>query len=176
MNSELDDQQRVTIGKILKPRGIRGELKVLSLSDIPDRFEMLAAAYIQTPTGQSVRVEIEGVRYYKEFVYLCLQGYESIEAVQPLVGGMLQVDAADSPELPEGVYYHFEIIGAAVYTDDARYLGRVTEILETGSYDVYVVRGENREYMIPAQPDVVTSIDRQQKKITIHPLDGLLDL
>jgi len=86
------------------------------------------------------------------------------------------VDAADSPELPEGVYYHFEIIGAAVYTDDAGYLGRVTEILETGSYDVYVVRGENREYMIPAQPDVVTSIDRQQKKITIHPLDGLLDL
>jgi 16S rRNA processing protein RimM len=74
------------------------------------------------------------------------------------------------------VFYHFEILGARVSTDEGRYLGIVTEILTTGAHDVYVVQGEQREYLIPATDDVVRQIDREHQTIIIHPLTGLLDL
>ena len=168
--------ERVTIGKILKPRGVRGELKVLSLTDIPDRFESLETIFVQGSGVESMRLDIEQVTYYKGFVYLRFKGYDSIEKAQTLIGSLLQVDRTESPELPEGVYYHFEIIDAEVYTDDNRYLGKVTDILETGASDVYVVRNGKQEYLIPSNPEVVTDIDRERRRICVHPLEGLLDL
>jgi 16S rRNA processing protein RimM len=168
--------ERVTIGKILKPRGIRGEVKVLPLTDIPDRFDHLSSVYVDTGDDPIGRITIDHVSYYKGFVYLRFKGYNSIEKVKPFVGCALQVDREESPELPEGLYYHFEIIDSDVYTDDGQYLGKVTDILETGSHDVYIVRGEEREYLIPSTKEVVTQIDRQNRKILIHPLEGLLDL
>lgn len=168
--------ERVTIGKILKPRGVRGELKVLSLTDIPDRFESLEVVHVHASEAESLQLEIEHVSYYKDFVYLRFKGYDSIEKAQKLVGSLLQVDRAESPELPEGVFYRFEIIDAEVYTDDDRYLGKVVDILETGASDVYVVRDGKKEYLIPSNPEVVTDIDRERGKIRVHPLEGLLEL
>jgi 16S rRNA processing protein RimM len=168
--------ERVTIGKILKARGIQGEVKVLLLTDIPDRFEKLKSVYVQITKEYLPRVEIRHVRYYKNFAYLQFTGYNSIESVEQFIGCALQVDAEESPELPEGVYYHFEIIGSEVFTDDDRSLGRVTDILETGSYDVYIVRDGEREYLIPSTKEVVTQIDREKREIIVHPLEGLLDL
>ena len=168
--------ERVTIGKILRPRGVRGELKVLSLTDIPDRFESLNVVCAYAPKAEPRQLEIEHVAYYKGFVYIRFKGYDSIEKAQELVGAALQVDRAESPELPEGLYYHFEIIGAEVFTDEERYLGKVVDILETGASDVYVVRDGKQEYLIPSHPEVVTEIDRERRKIRVHPLEGLLDL
>lgn len=168
--------ERVTIGKILKPRGVHGELKVLSLTDIPGRFESLEAVYAHARGAESLRLEIEHVAYYKGFVYLRFTGYDSIEKAQTVVGSELQVERTESPELPEGQYYHFEIIDAEVYTDDDRYLGKVVDILETGGSDVYIVRDGKQEYLIPSNPEVVTDIDRERKTIRVHPLEGLLEL
>jgi 16S rRNA processing protein RimM len=168
--------ERITIGKILRLRGVRGEVKVLPLTDIPDRFEHLKTVYVTIPQGQEFSVEIELVRYYKGFVYLRFRETISREEVQNLVGGILQVDRSSVPEPPEGVYYHFEILGSVVYTEDTQYLGTVVDILETGSNDVYVVQENTREYLIPATEEVVTHIDREKGVITIHPLEGLLDL
>jgi 16S rRNA processing protein RimM len=169
-------KERVTIGEIVKTRGVRGEVKVFPLTDIPDRFEHLQRVYIATSQGQETLVEIEAVRYYKGFVYLCFAKFNSIEAVQSLIGGKIQVDQSSVPELPEGVYYHFEILDAVVYTEDHRCLGTVVDILETGNHDVYVVQGADREYLIPATEEIVLNIDREKREIIIHPLEGLLDL
>ena len=166
----------ITIGKILKPRGLRGEVKVLSLTDIPDRFEHLKTVYVNTAQGQGVTVEIESVSSYKGFVYLRFRGKDSVEDVQSLIGGLLQVERSSVPELPEGVYYHFEIIDSVVYTDDNQRLGTVVDILETGGHDVYIVQGDDREYLIPATEEIVRHIDREKGIIIIHPLEGLLDL
>ena len=168
--------ERVTIGKILKPRGLHGEIKVLPLTDIPDRFEHLKTLYINVYQGQDVTVEIESVSYYKGYVYLRFRERNSVEDVQSLMGGLLQVDRSSVPELPEGVYYHFEIIGLVVYTEDVQRLGTVVGILETGCNDVYVVQEDGQEYLIPATDEVVRHIDREKGVITIHPLEGLLDL
>jgi 16S rRNA processing protein RimM len=169
-------EERVTIGEIVKTRGVQGEVKVVLLTDIPDRFEHLQTVYIAMPQGQEMVVEIEATRYYKGFVYLCFAEFNSIEAVQSLIGGKIQVDQSSVPELAEGVYYHFEILDATVYTDDHRCLGTVVDILETGSHDVYVVQGTDREYLIPATEEIVINIDREKREIIIHPLEGLLDL
>lgn len=169
-------EERVTIGKVLKPRGLRGEVKVLPLTDIPDRFEQLRTVVVSLAQGREVMLEIEHVTYYKGCVYLRFSDRNSLEDVQELVGGLLQVDQTDVPELPEGVYYHFEILDSVVYTDENRRLGQVVDILETGSHDVYVVQGDDREYLIPATREIVRQIDREQRRITIHPLEGLLDI
>jgi len=169
-------EERITIGKILKPRGVRGEVKVLSLTDIPDRFEHLRAVTVELAQGQDLDLEIEGVSYYKGFVFLRFVGYFSREAAQQLVGGLLQVKRSSVPKLPEGSFYHFEILDSRVYTDTGQYLGMVTDILETGTHDVYVVQGHGREYLIPSNKEIVRQINREQRTIVIHPLDGLLDL
>jgi 16S rRNA processing protein RimM len=168
--------EHITIGKILKPRGLHGEVKVFPLTDIPDRFEHLNTVYVHVAQGQDVTVEIEKVSYYKGFVYLQFREKNSVEDVQNLIGGLLQVERSSVPELPEGVYYHFEIIDSVVYTEDAQRLGTVVDIIETGGHDVYVVQDDGREYLIPATDEVVTHIDREKGVITIHPLEGLLEL
>jgi 16S rRNA processing protein RimM len=166
----------VTIGRILKPRGLHGEVKVLPLTDIPDRFEHLKTVEVNTAQGQNVTVEIENVSYYKGYVYLRFRERNSVEDAQNFIGGLLQVERSSVPELPEGVYYHFEIIDSVVYTEDNQRLGTVVDILETGGHDVYVVQEDGREYLIPATEEVVKHIDREKGVIIIHPLEGLLDL
>jgi 16S rRNA processing protein RimM len=169
-------EERITIGKVLKPRGLRGDVKILPLTDIPDRFEQLHSVTISLAHGRELTLEIERVTYYKSYVYLRFSFKDSLEAVQELVGGLLQVDLADVPELPEGMFYQFEILESAVYTDQQQYLGRVVDILETGSHDVYVIQGDSREYLIPATQHIVRHIDRERRTITIHPLEGLLEI
>lgn len=151
-------------------------MKILPLTDIPDRFEDLSSVFLCFTNGKIEQVEIEQVNYYKNFVYLRFQGYDSVEKVTQLIGCTLQVDKIESPQLPKGVYYHFEIIDSDVYTDENRYLGKVSDILETGGYDVYVVRDGAQEYLIPSNQEVVTQIDREKRRITIHPMEGLLEL
>ncbi len=170
------DNELITIGKILKTRGVRGEVKVLPLTDIPHRFEDLDTVYVNISPERVLSATIEQVRYYKGFVYLRFQGRRSSEDIREFIGHDLQIDRTESPELPEGVYYHFEIIDSEVYTDDNRRLGTLVNILETGAHDVYIVQGDEREYLIPAIKEVVTQIDRHKKVITVHPLEGLLDL
>lgn len=169
-------RERINIGKILKPRGVRGEVKVLPLTDIPERFDQLDEVYVEMTADETRILMIEEVKSYKGCVYLRFQGLDSVEAVEVLRGKYLQVDRTQSPELPENEFYHFEIIGAVVYTDDNRYLGTVSDILETGAHDIFIVQGVDREYLIPFHPNLVTHIDRKAARITVHPFEGLLDL
>ncbi len=149
---------------------------MLPLTDVPERFDHLSSVSVCLANKQVEQVDIEQVSYYKNFVYLRFQGYHSVEKVRHFIGCVLQVDEMSSPELPEGVYYHFEIIDSDVYTDEERYLGKVVHILETGGHDVYVVRDGAQEYLIPSNHEVVTQIDRAKRRITVHPLEGLLEL
>lgn len=166
----------ITIGKIVKTRGIRGEVKVLPLTDIPDRFEHLDSVYVIMPDGRVQEMNIEGASYHRGCVFLCFEGYTSVEQSEQLVGCSLAVDRSASPKLPEGVYYHYEILDADVYTEQGEYLGKVTDILETGSHDVYVARHEGKEYLIPSTNEIVLTIDRELRKIIIRPISGLLEL
>ncbi|MBI5379769.1 MAG: 16S rRNA processing protein RimM, partial [Nitrospirae bacterium] len=101
-------------------------------------------------------------------------GCETSEAARSLVGGVIQIPDSEIPPLPEGQFYHFELLGLKVYTVEGAYLGEVTEIFPTGSNDVYVVRDGPRETLIPAIRNVIRVIDLRGKRMVIHPLPGLL--
>lgn len=158
-------EQRITIGKILAPHGVKGEVRVLPLTDFPERFATMRRAFLET--GQAV--EVEAARFHKRWVLLKLRGFDTMTAVEPLRGLYLQVDRADAAPLPPGHYYIFDIIGMTVYTDTGERLGVVTDILATGSNDVYVVEKAPgaKPLLIPAIKDVVRRIDTAGKTMTV---------
>ncbi|MBI3803303.1 MAG: 16S rRNA processing protein RimM [Nitrospirae bacterium] len=166
----------ITIGTILKPVGLRGELKIALLTDFPERFEKCRDVTIKTKEGESQPVEIESVRYLSPFVYLRLKGHASLEDVEPLVGGSILIPDQERMPLPEGSYYHFEIEGLDVFLEDGTPLGTVERILQTGSNDVYQVRHGEKEYLIPALLSIVREIDLPKKRMVIRPPEGLLEL
>ena len=140
----------MAVGWIAAPWGVRGDLKVQPLTDFPERFQRGAALWVR---GR--RYEVQRSRWSRGFVYLGLSGIDSRNAAEELRGALLEVPESDLTPLPEGQYYRFQVIGLEVRTPEGRSLGRVAEILSTGSNDVYVVRGGPRELLIPAIEDVV---------------------
>jgi 16S rRNA processing protein RimM len=165
----------VTIGRINSIHGLRGEIKVAPESDHPDRLDSLP--------GLTVFVQKDSIREpYKvteasahSFGWrLKLAGVDSREQASRLVGGDLQVPRAKVLPLPEESFYIFDIIGLTVYTVEGELLGQVTDVLQPGANDVYVVQGE-RELLIPAIKQVVKSIDLDQRRMLVQPLPGLFD-
>lgn len=166
----------ITIGTIIKPIGLRGEVKISPLTDFPERFAELQEVIVQAKGGEKHRCRVERVRYGPPFVYITFSGFSSLESVVFLIGGSIQIPAAERVSLPEGSYYHFEIEGLAVYLEGGAFLGRVDRIFQTGSNDVYVVKEGDREYLIPALSSVVKEISLAENRMTIRPMEGLLEL
>lgn len=146
---------RVVIGKAGAPHGIRGEFKVIPMTDFPERFRGMTHCFI----GDRA-VEITGVRYQKNHVLMTLAGVSTREAAAALTGAFLSVDRAEAVPLREGEYYTFDIIGLNVFETDGRALGTVTDVLRTGSNDVYVVSAPGRaeDVLVPALKTVVQEI------------------
>lgn len=147
--------KKITIGKFGAPHGVRGEMRVVPLTDFPDRFETLKQVFLEDNTV----LEIEQVKYNKQFVILKFKNYIDRAMVESLKGKYLQVNREDVPPLAPGEYYSFDIIGLKVYDDKGAYLGSIKEILKTGSNDVYVVQNEKNEVLVPALKKVVTDIN-----------------
>lgn len=166
----------IAIGTILKSVGLRGELKVSPLTHFPRRFNQLREVTIQTKEGQSQIYRIEQVRYASPFIYLKLAGLSSLEEARPLAGGSVLIPEEDRIPLPEGSYYHFEIEGLDVFLENGTRLGKIASIMETGSNDIYVVKAEGKEYLIPALSSVVKEINLPERRMTIRPMQGLLEL
>jgi 16S rRNA processing protein RimM len=154
----------VAVGWVAAPWGVRGDLKVQPLTDFPERFQRGAALWVQ---GR--RIEVQRSRWSRGFVYLGLSGIDSRNAAEELRGALLEVPESDLTPLPEGQYYRFQVIGLEVRTPEGRSLGRVAEILSTGSNDVYVVRGGPRELLIPAIEDVVKEVDVEGGRLVVEP-------
>jgi len=162
----------LTIGRILAPRGVRGELRVQVLTDFPKRFSWLKRVFIDDHLTQ---YEVERVRFFKDQVLLKLRDVDTPEAAEPLRGKEIKVPIEEAVPLAAGEYYWYEIIGLEVWTTSGRRIGKVTEILETGANDVYVVRTDSREVLIPVIADVIKEIAPDKGRIIIEPIPGMLD-
>ena len=146
---------RVVIGKAGAPHGLRGEVRVIPLTDFPERFESLREVFI----GERV-FHVEHVHYHRQFVLLTLAECTSREAAAKLTGELLRVAREDAAPLAEGEFYTFDIIGLAVLDMAGERLGEVTNVLKTGSNDVYVVKNpDGSELLVPALKNVVREID-----------------
>ena len=169
MGKEPAPPESLIVGRILAPWGIRGEVKVEVLTDFPERFAPGKAVYLDTGP-----LEIERCRYYKHHLILKLVTVDSIEAAEKLRGQALTIPSSELHPLPEGQYYTFQLIGLKVVTTEGQTLGHVTDIMSTGSNDVYIVAGKRGEILIPAIEDVVKSIDLKKGKMVVEAIEGLL--
>jgi 16S rRNA processing protein RimM len=155
------------VGRILGVHGLRGELKVEPLTDFPHRFQPGSELLLD---GEPVRVRRS--RRERNLVYVTLAGVTSRQAAGALVGRSLYVPEGSTP-LGEGQYYRHDIIGLSVRDEAGDRLGEVVEILVTGANDVYIVRGERGELLLPAVDDVVKRIDLQAGEMVVELMEGL---
>ena len=162
----LDPKTAVTIGRITSIHGIKGELRVMPLTDFPERFAAGAEVWLD---GAPVRVR-RGRQHGREMI-VALEGIETRDAAEALRGKEL---LAPSPlELDEGVFYQHDIIGLRAETPEGEALGLVAEVISTGANDVYVVRGERGELLLPAIEDVVREIDVANGRVIVELMPGL---
>ena len=157
------------VGRVLAAHGMMGEVQIEVISDSPGRFSAGGILYLM---GEPREIQgSSGAR--KGRINLKLGGVDSRTEAESLRGGILTVPEDMVPPLPEGGYYHYQIIDMRVHTHQGEYLGRITEILTTGSNDVYVVSLEGTELLIPAVDEVIKNIDVDGGKMTVELPPGL---
>ena len=161
----------VTIGKILAPWGTKGKLKVEVATDFPQRFAPSSKVHINRQP-----MTIDSTEWHKGKAIIKLNAIHSIKDAEKLQGQLVEIHHSQLYPLPEGQYYHFQLIGLEVRTTQGEVLGNITEILSTSSNDNYVVSGAKGEVLIPAIEDIIESIDLNKGCLVIKPIEGLLSL
>ncbi len=164
----------IVVGRIINTHGIKGELKIYPLTDNIERCRDLKKAYIG---DNKIKVRIESVKYHKGFVIIKFEEFNNINEVLGFKDNFIYIDEDDKVQLPEGHYFIFDIVGCTVYNTKGEKIGSVTEVIQSASNDVYVVKDteKNKSYLIPAVKEFVTEIDVQNKKITIDPIEGMIE-
>jgi 16S rRNA processing protein RimM len=165
------DLEFIAVGHILASYGVKGKLKVKIETDFPQRFTPGAKVYINRQP-----MTIDSAEWHSGKLVIKLNTIDSREDAQKLQGKTVEIYRSQVHSLPEGQYYHFQLIGLEVWTTQGEFLGNITEILATESNDNYVVRGTKGEILIPAIEDVVKSIDLDKGCLVIEPITGLLSL
>ena len=171
--------QWFNVGRIVNTHGIRGELRIISTTDFEEeRFAIgpKLAAFKQDDK-KPTWITIGSARRHKNFILVTFEGMENINLVEPFKEGMLKIssDQLADDELGDNEYYHFEIKDCEVFSEEGELIGVVTDILATGANDVWEItaKGKKKHY-IPYIEDVVKDINVDEKKITIHVMEGLL--
>ncbi|MBU3812348.1 MAG: ribosome maturation factor RimM [Candidatus Niameybacter stercoravium] len=166
-------EQMFTIGKIVNTHGVKGEVRVLPSTDDVKRFSKLKEVKVENRTMTTY--EIETVRYHKNFVLLKFKGVDTMNEAELLKSSLLKIDRKDALPLKKDEYYQCDLYGLKVVTDTGRDLGKLTDILVTGSNDVYVVRNEEKEILIPAIKQCILNVDLEAGEMLVHLLEGLED-
>jgi 16S rRNA processing protein RimM len=169
-------EELVLLGKVVATHGIRGQLRVVSYSGESETISALRSVMLREPDGGVETFGIANVAAHGKKIIIALDGYDSINQVLQLVGREVFTTRAQMPDLPEGEYYWCDLLGLKVVTEQGESLGVVTDIIATGSNDVYVAKKGKREYLIPALEGVVVKISPDEGIMTVSPPDGLLDL
>ncbi|MFH1485526.1 MAG: ribosome maturation factor RimM [Chloroflexota bacterium] len=165
----MEEPEFLTIGRVLAPWGIRGQMKVEAMTDFPERFLPGHSVYLMGKL-----FTIEDSRQTNKSIILKLVTIDTVEDSEKLRGQLLEVKLNEIPPLPPDQFYHFQVLGMKVFTEGGELLGEVREIMPTGSNDVYVVHGNRGEILIPAVDDVVKEMDMEQGRIIVEVIEGLL--
>jgi len=160
----------IPVGRVTRTHGLKGELKFYPA----DQDDLVIQSDQQIRLGETT-LKIKSVRGAKSPFIVKFEGVDSIEAAQSLSGQEVLVAREDFESLPEGEYYRFEIEGLKAFDDTGKYYGVVEDIIATGSNDVYVVRGDGKEWLVPMIDSIVQNIDLEQGKLIFHCVEGLFE-
>ena len=170
----MDTPEYVVVARVGKPKGVHGDVHVECLSDVADRLSTLRVVRAVARNGAARSLTVVGNERADINHTLHFDGIEDRDSAESLAGNFLEVPVSDAPPLPEGLYYHWQLVGLKVIGDDGTDLGTLTEVLQPGANDVYVVQGPSGEVLIPAVKECVKATDLSAGTMTVHLLPGLL--
>lgn len=176
MSKNINSEQMIIVGEITGAHGIRGQVKVESLTDFPEtRFAPGVELYLQ---AQQRTVKILAASQHKGLYLLTLDGIADRDAAQSLLHTYLLVSRDELPELPEGEYYHFQLVGLSVYEGETL-LGELTEVMQTGANDVYIIKGapgsKHPEILLPALKSCIEKVELDTGRMYVNIPEGLLE-
>ena len=167
-------RELLDIGKIVNTRGIKGEVKVIPLTDRLERFNCLEWIYIDKNNCLE-KYFIESTSFFKNFVYIKFKEVKDLETAENLKGLYVKVDRENAVKLPQDTYFICDLIDSHVYECEGRFLGKLKDVLKTGSNDVYIIETEGeKEILVPALKTVVKEINLEEKIIRVSLPEGLI--
>jgi 16S rRNA processing protein RimM len=171
----MPEPRYLVVGRILRPHGVRGELRVEVITGSPERLNQHAYFFLASPDHPEAvrRYPVEKMRLHRGRLLLKLGGCDDRNGADELRGMLVQIPIEEAAPLEEGEYYHFQLLGVRVETEDGEWLGQVVKVLETGANDVYVVRGSRGEMLLPAVDELVLELDLESKRMVVHLLPGM---
>ncbi|PUU91102.1 MAG: 16S rRNA processing protein RimM [Halanaerobium sp.] len=153
----------------------QGEVRVKATTDIPERFFDLDTVYLKR--GDELKeLEIEYIRFHKQFVVIKFFDINSINEAEKLKNYQVLIDESEKYLLPEDNFYVDDLIDCDVYLESDKYLGKLIDVIDTSGTDIFLVKGQDKEYMLPASREMILEIDLENKKIIVDPIPGILDL
>ena len=168
-------EQIFQVGIISSTHGVRGEVKVFPTTDDVKRFKKLKEVLLDTGK-ETLTLEIEGVKFFKQFAILKFKGYDNIDDIVKYRGKSLFVTRENAVKLQKDEYFIADLIGLKVVNEDGSFTGVLKDVMETGANDVYIVeREDGKEVLIPAIKDCILQVDFEKEQVLVHLLEGLLD-
>lgn len=167
---------RLKVGVVTSVHGIKGEVKVFPTTDDSRRFKKLKQVYLDTGK-EMLPLEIEGVKFFKQMVILKFKGYENPDDVMKFRQKELWIDRKDAVRLSKDEYFIADLIDMEVCDEEGKLIGTLKDVISTGANDVYAVETpEGKEVLFPAIRQCVLDVDTEACKMTVHVMEGLLDL
>lgn len=164
------------VGIITSTHGVRGEVKVYPTTDDPRRFRRLKEVVLDTGK-EKMNLEIEGVKFFKQFVILKFKGLDNINDIEKYRQKSLYVTRKNAVRLQRDEYFIADLIGLKVQDEDGKELGMVKDVIETGANDVYEVEmADGKSLLLPAIKQCILNVDVENGMMQVHVLEGLLDL
>ena len=168
-------EQLLQVGVISSTHGIRGEVKVFPTTDDPDRFRKLKQVILDTGREQK-GLEIEGVKFFKQFVILKFKGIDNINDIEKYKGKSLYVTREHAVKLKKDEYFIADLIDMQVELEDGTAFGVLTDVIQTGANDVYEVkRPDGKEVLLPVIDECILDVDLEKQQVTAHIMPGLVD-
>ncbi len=165
----------VAVGRVIRPQGRRGEVRLKPLTDDPARLRDLAACYLVPPEAGE-RHAVEAVWFQGGVPVMKLEGVETLDEAEALVGRLVSIPRAAARPLPPERFYAFDLVGCAVRHHDGTPLGHVEDVLAGEAHDLWVLRAGERECLVPAVAAIVEQVDLMARIVVIRPPEGLLEL
>jgi 16S rRNA processing protein RimM len=165
----------VAIAKIVRSRGLKGELAAELLTDFPERFENLETVTALSPDGDRLQLKIEKFWFQKDRIILKFAGYDTIERAEELRDHEICIPESEAVELESDEFFDWQLEGCMVETVDGQRIGEVLELMRPGGTELLVVKGDTKEYLIPFAESICVEVDIENKRIKIDPPEGLLE-
>lgn len=168
------DDSLIWVGRVVNTQGIKGRVRIFPSEEGATTFSPGKVVYLENRQGVKKCLTVHSSRPHRQFTILSFREVQRVEEAEPLVGCAVYVAKEGLRALPPNEFYWYQLFGLQVKTESGTFLGTLEEIIPTGSNDVFVVRRDGKEILVPATEEVVVKVDLQTKTMVIHPVEGLL--